>query len=80
MTLCKRIALPPDHDMCICHSPARPLSTQSVTEQIVHVLGFAIVGSIVILVHTNIDSLSLTVWLKTNKRALLMYRQVNGKN
>jgi len=65
MTLCKRIALPPNHDMCICHSPAWPLPTESVTEQVVHVLGFAIVGSIVILVHTHINSLSLTVRLKT---------------
>ena len=65
MTLYKRIALPPDHNMCICHSPARSLPTQSVTEQIVHILGFAIVRSIVILVHTNIDSLSLTVRLET---------------
>lgn len=65
ITLCKRIALPPNHDMCICHSPAWPLPTESVTEQVVHVLGFAIVGSIVILVHTHINSLSLTVRLKT---------------
>ena len=75
MTLKKRIASPPDHDMCICHSPARPLPTQSVTEQVVHVLGFAIVGSIVIFVHTNIDSLSLTVRLKTNKKESLRYRE-----
>ena len=64
--------------MCICHSPARPLPTQSVTKQIVHVLGFAIIGSIVILIHTNIDSLSLTVRLKTNKKRLLWYRQEDG--
>ena len=51
--------------------PARSLPTESIAEQIVHVLGFAVVRSIVILVHTNIYSLSFTVGLNTKEKGLL---------
>ena len=60
------VALPPDHDMGRRHSPGRSLSTECVTKNIIHVLGFTVVGSIVVFVDTDIDSLSFTVWLKTN--------------
>ena len=67
----KTIALPPDHDMCVWHSPAWSLPTESVAEKIIHVLRFAIVGSVVVFVHTDIDPFSLTVRLKTNDKGLL---------
>lgn len=63
-----KIALPPDHDLRGRHSPAWSLPTECITKKIVHVLGFTIVGSVVVLVYTNIDSLSFTVRLKANDK------------
>ena len=60
------ITLPPHHYVRVRQPPAWSLTTEGVSQQIIHVLRFPVIRSIIILVHANIYSLSLAVRLKRN--------------
>ena len=60
------ITLPPHHYVRVRQPPAWSLTTERISQQIIHVLRFPVIRSIIILVHANIYSLSLAVRLKRN--------------
>lgn len=74
------ITLPPDHYVRAWQPPAWSLTTERVSQQIIHVLGFAVIRSIIILVHANIYSLSLAVRLKRDGCLTTSKRRLECKN